>query len=579
MRSTRRPRRPTDIAAVFLLLCTFLIVMPAIAAESRQVVPTLEELKLLSGPQSGEKGTALLFDGDGMLFTAGSHGGLDLNNNGAVDLVANGTDPLWVKSSVDGDVDWVATASAAGHHTAGPIASDAAGGLFALGSLQAAEMSVNDTHLLKNSGDRDAYLLRLGSNGSVLWSRMAGGPGMQHFHAVASDADGNVYVAGRGYDRYEVAGHEGTRPPGVFIAGWDRQGSARFIESWDGGDWQISQMQFDADGMLWVVGQVEQGDLDFDRDGQIELAGVSERATFVARMSPGGDVAVFRRLAAVGQERGGASVVGLVVADNGDAVIGGRLGGQIDFDGDGKADAQAPPRAVRGYLARYSPDGGLRWARTYVTGMIRNVATDGNYFALSGDYKSSIDANQDGAIDAADQLVAPRTGEAPDDDILLLVTDGDGNFVAHANAGGRGSDRAYAAAFVPGRKAIWMTGYYRFDVQFDPTGSTGGRGFAECHEYGDLFWVRYGFGNPAPDSYWLSARAYEAGDGPRAVDLKWHGAKSAEVVVLRDGEEIESVANSGKHQDPRPAGAVGPWAYRVCDAGTTRCSNTATAGY
>ena len=60
---------------------------------------------------------------------------------------------------------------------------------------------------------------------------------------------------------------------------------------------------------------------------------------------------------------------------------------------------------------------------------------------------------------------------------------------------------------------------------------------------------------------------------PGRVTLSWSGASSASVDVLRGAALIITTPNDGQHED-RVQG--GTYQYRVCNAGTTTCSNTAT---
>jgi hypothetical protein len=60
---------------------------------------------------------------------------------------------------------------------------------------------------------------------------------------------------------------------------------------------------------------------------------------------------------------------------------------------------------------------------------------------------------------------------------------------------------------------------------------------------------------------------------PGRVTLTWSGAMGASVDILRGAALIVTTPNDGSHED-RVGG--GTYQYRVCNAGTTVCSNTAT---
>lgn len=70
----------------------------------------------------------------------------------------------------------------------------------------------------------------------------------------------------------------------------------------------------------------------------------------------------------------------------------------------------------------------------------------------------------------------------------------------------------------------------------------------------------------------LSATGYKK-KGIHHIDLKWTGATSTKVDVYRDGVRVSTTANDGAHIDVTNIRGGASYAYRVCEAGTTTCSN------
>jgi hypothetical protein len=67
--------------------------------------------------------------------------------------------------------------------------------------------------------------------------------------------------------------------------------------------------------------------------------------------------------------------------------------------------------------------------------------------------------------------------------------------------------------------------------------------------------------------------------GAKNVDLTWSGAASASVDVFRDNVKITTTANDGAHTDAISTKGGGTYTYKVCEAGTTTCSNTASVTF
>jgi subtilisin family serine protease len=67
--------------------------------------------------------------------------------------------------------------------------------------------------------------------------------------------------------------------------------------------------------------------------------------------------------------------------------------------------------------------------------------------------------------------------------------------------------------------------------------------------------------------------------GQKYVDLAWSGAAGTSVDVYRNGTRITTTANDGAHRDSLGKKASGTFTYRVCNAGTTTCSNNSSVAF
>lgn len=76
----------------------------------------------------------------------------------------------------------------------------------------------------------------------------------------------------------------------------------------------------------------------------------------------------------------------------------------------------------------------------------------------------------------------------------------------------------------------------------------------------------------------LSATGYKQ-KGLQKVDLSWSGATSTNVDVFRNGTIITTTANDGAYTDNINVSGGGTYTYKVCEAGTSVCSNDATVTF
>ncbi len=67
--------------------------------------------------------------------------------------------------------------------------------------------------------------------------------------------------------------------------------------------------------------------------------------------------------------------------------------------------------------------------------------------------------------------------------------------------------------------------------------------------------------------------------GWQYADLGWSGASGTDVDVYRDGSQLATTANDGAYTDAIGRRGGGSYTYKVCQAGTSTCSNEATVTF
>jgi extracellular elastinolytic metalloproteinase len=83
---------------------------------------------------------------------------------------------------------------------------------------------------------------------------------------------------------------------------------------------------------------------------------------------------------------------------------------------------------------------------------------------------------------------------------------------------------------------------------------------------------------PACVPYALTATGAASGKGPKTT-LNWTGATGANVDIFRNSTKIITTTNDGNHVDQLAKGTVGTFTYKICNVGTTTCSNNASVTY
>jgi serine protease len=78
----------------------------------------------------------------------------------------------------------------------------------------------------------------------------------------------------------------------------------------------------------------------------------------------------------------------------------------------------------------------------------------------------------------------------------------------------------------------------------------------------------------------ISLRATGSSKGNRRwVNLTWSGAQGRRVDVFRNGSKLTSTSNTGAYTDDLPRGATGTFTHKVCETGSSNCSNETSVSF
>lgn len=592
------------------------VVPPAGAsgAAGQQAAEGFEWFWAINGPVSADGGGDLSVDAEGNVFLAGSHGGLDMDGDGVVDLPSAGTayegarNSLFMKLSRGPSDDrvrlrWTRTPGNPADRANSRIAADGRGGAWVSGTFRET-VSFEGGSVLRGPGGNDAWIAHYDADGSVTWARVFGGPDDgDAIYGLATDGDGNAYVVGTGGGSFPLddRGAEwhgsGGRSGGLVSYGPD--GAVRWTRVFGPGAPTARGippvLPFHAsvapNGEIFVVGQFEVAP-DLDGDGAADLPAPRDRDGFVARFDPDGALLAVWAVGVPG---------GVTFDPGGDLFLLSMVGDQMeemygpaDFDGDGRADVEpAGGYATGSVLARYSPEGELRWARAYALDPADMAIGDGR-IALSGNYMGVRDLDGDGVPET--RLDAPEHVDKETDLGILLLSAEDGRVERVWTAPGQGSDVASAVAFLPDEPALIVTGSIQITADFTGDGERG-EGWVVCENLGDLFFAQYRLPErreemvvetreeprepvrEEPAEMVLEVALAER-EGRLEADLTWSGLPGSEVDVYRKGELIATVPNDGAHTNVIVRNQVSrPYRYRVCAAGTNTCSATVEATF
>ncbi|MEO1262990.1 MAG: SBBP repeat-containing protein [Bacteroidota bacterium] len=177
------------------------------------------------GTPAEDRATALTSDHLGNVYVAGATGGelaSGQKKGEALDI-----DAYLTKYSGDGILQWTIQLGSKASDSASALATDSKGNIYIAG-LTAGELAPG-----KKSGDNqdvDAFLAKYSPKGTRRWMRQLGTPAADSATALATDAKGNIYLAG--FTEGEMSpGHKngGEINVDAYLAKYDHRGNRKWM--------------------------------------------------------------------------------------------------------------------------------------------------------------------------------------------------------------------------------------------------------------------------------------------------------------------------------------------------------------
>lgn len=362
-----RVRGGLGIAIVGIAISTILA-LPALTQ-------TLRWIQQVGTPQD-DTSFGVATDRDGNVYISGRTNGAIASTN------AGGTDAWVAKYDSERTVLWKQQLGTPQSDESYGVATDRDNNVYIAGSTTGAIAGTN-------SGATDAWVAKYNARGKLLWARQFGTPQGELFRSVATDRDGNVYLAGtisRQFDPNNVA-----ETSDGLLAKYSSDGRLLWTQRYDLPENNASEsfrgVVSDRDGNVYAVGVTDQRGPDalvvkFDSSGK-QLWSQNLRALLsdAAGVATDGQSNVYicgttDRNLADGTSVGTASAFTIKYNTNGTRLWARQLtatgtrGNSIDTDRDGNAYISGETSGTLGvsnaggedaFVAKYDTNGNLQW--------------------------------------------------------------------------------------------------------------------------------------------------------------------------------------------------------------------------
>lgn len=438
------------------------------------------------GGTSNDIGNGVFVDGVGGIYVTGRFESVADFNPGAgiSNRTASGIDGFVLKLNSSGTFSWVGQLSGLGTAEGRAVTVDPAGRVYVAGAFTSTMTTDAGDLTAPGAGNvSDAFVARLSSSGTVLWARRMGGTAVDEAYAIATNAQGLVFVAGSfqlaadfGSSTLTADGPALVSASDVFVTRLDQHGTFQSSARFGGNGSDAARgIAIGSDGLPVIVGVMAAT----WNNGTASLTSNGSSDAFIMGLGPGN----FPRWVA---NLGGAST------DEANAVAIGRIGGvwsvgsyagTADFDPGDAVVNRVSLGSTDYFLSRLSPDLSFDMAST-ITGVVTlrrngdaieliemvggtNLVHESHPIAgIRGVRITGRNNNDDtvivdfssGGTFAFSNGIQFNAGTGPDDNRLQLIGVGNEGFSYEPSAATTGSGRVLA---------------YGMSVQFENTQNVG----------------------------------------------------------------------------------------------------------
>lgn len=247
----------------------------------------------------------------------------------------------------------------------------------------------------------DIFILKLDSNGNLIWVKQMIGNSIASGLSIATDTNNNIYTTGFFYDTVDFDPGEGTANltslglNDIFIQKLDSNGNLLWVKQMGSeGMNQGNSLTVDLEDNLYITGSFN-GAVDFDPDtGTSNFTSAGRSDGFIQKLNPNGNLIWVKQIGGPSEDMGNS----VKTDDTGNVYILGNFGGTVDFD-PGEDITNLTGDSNDMFILKLQSDGSFVWAKHTYGGRVswtraKSIAIDNNDNIYStGDFEGIINFN------------------------------------------------------------------------------------------------------------------------------------------------------------------------------------------
>lgn len=316
-----------------------------------------------------DEGNGIAIDNSGNTYITGQYESSTLNF-GAVSITNNSTnndaDAFVAKFDVSGNCLWAKTIGGIADEYGSAISVDHNGNVFVTGYFVSSSITIG-TQTLTNYGDKDVFLVKLNTNGDIIWAKNAGGNYDDEAFGVSCDGIGNVYLTGYYWSSSMNFGSSSISSNGnvdAFLAKYNSDGTLEWAKSVGGnGDDQGLAIKSDNDGNIYLTGVYESASVNFGVN-TLTNSESYKKYLYVAKYNSSGTNLWAKSAFSTGANTYGSSIS---IDQSGNCYVGGTTDGTTANFGTFTI-TNNHPGGSNALIAKYNSSGTEQWVSNAVSG-------------------------------------------------------------------------------------------------------------------------------------------------------------------------------------------------------------------
>ncbi len=411
-------------------------------------------------------------DNSGNIISSGIFNNtIDFDPNSGVDQhSSNGSSDIFVqKLDSNGNFIWAVTFGGDSFEYNYGVTTDTNENIYVTGAFQQTVDFGNGSDIITSQGELDVFIIKLNSNGDLLWVKTLGGSGTEISEEVKIDGAGNIYITGAYEGTVDFDPGAGIQEftslgrSDIFILKLDVDGNYIWAKCFGGIlDDYANALTIDSSENIVTTGYFSQN-VDFDPSSEEFIISSNNTDVFIQKLDPAGNF-----IWAKGNSSSAISQGKSIITDNtGNIYIAGAFDDSLYFGSENGNPTAVSNGSTDSFILKLNELGDFRWLKS-IGGSEGDFTNDitldsNNNVIATGVFTGAVDFDP-----GSNSHIINSNGSQ---DMFIQILDATGSFI-NAHGTGASSFDYGEAITVDNEDNIYLATSFSETVDIDPSSDT-----------------------------------------------------------------------------------------------------------